>query len=147
MAGARFKGSGAKLAKLIHSMENIGGAKFRKELHRKLGHGAYELAMEGFERSISPYGTRWRKPRRRDGQPLLDTGALRASILPTSNAESFGLATPIVYAAPHQYGWPERNIPMRQFFPSTARGLGGRWRKDLFAIAHDEVMRALERRR
>ena len=137
MAGYRFRGDGRKLAKLISSLEGVQKRAFYLKLNEKLAGEARDLAVDGFERSISPYGVRWRKPKRRNGQPLLDKGVLRSSIETTFNTVSFGLHTPIIYATPHQYGWPERNTPQRMFLPMGARGFGGRWRKALFtATSH-----------
>lgn len=146
MAGVKFSGDTMKLLKLIGQFDSINTRRFRRDVNGKLAATALELANDGFERSITPYGQRWRNPKYRKGQPLRDTGRLQGSLRAKSTSETFSITSNVVYAAPHLFGWPERNIPQRQFLPIGAEGFGGRWRKELFGVYHSALMAALEMR-
>jgi phage gpG-like protein len=144
MAGVRFRGDFAKLQKLADAFgKKLATPQWRTELNRKLAAESLDLTMEGFERSIDPYGRRWKKLKYRVGQPLLDTGRLRASIRPLANAARFELKTPVVYAATHQHG--RDAIPRRMYLPNGARGFGSRWSRRLARIVRQEVKTTLGR--
>lgn len=143
MAGVKFKGDFRKLQQLIGGFEKLQTKRFREQMNRRMAETALELAHDGFERSISPYGQRWRNPKYRNGMPLRDTGRLEASIRPNSSATRFELSTNVIYAATHQ--WGRGPIPQRMFLPNSTQGFGGRWRRALFAVAHNQVTSALGR--
>lgn len=161
MAGVRFRGDTPKLGRLARKFEEMSKRRFKAKLNRRMAETALELTRDGFERSITPYGVRWKNPRHRAGQPLLLTRRLESSIRPISSAERFELYTNVVYAATHQYGatirpkevggalrfqiggrWVYASkvvIPQRQFMPEGRRGFGGRWRRALEQTVQAEV--------
>lgn len=143
MAGVRFKGDTRKLMALTKGFDQLATKRFREQLNRKLARTALELTHDGFDRSITPYGVRWKNPRYRRGMPLRDTGRLMASIRPIGNAERFELLTNVVYAATHQ--WGRDAIPQRMFMPNGTQGFGGRWRRALYQTATGHVHAALGR--
>lgn len=140
-----FKGDFFKFARLVEQVGKLGKPEFRARSMKLAAAEALELAHDGFARSISPYGRRWKNPKHRTGKPLLDTGRLVGSIAPFSDARRFELRTNVVYAAVHQWGWSERNIPQRQFLPDSATGFGGRWREALLRVMKEERRATLGR--
>jgi len=143
MAGVRFKGDSRKLQQLASRFGQLATAKSKAELNRKLAREALELAHDGFDRSITPYGVRWKNPKYRRGQPLRKTRRLESSIRPSATGLDFGLVTNVIYAATHQ--WGRDAIPQRMFLPNGRQGFGGRWRRALQAIADNHVRETLGR--
>jgi phage gpG-like protein len=58
----------------------------------------------GFRASTDPYGLPWLAPILRKGQPLLDTGRLRASISSQVQGKEVVVGTNLIYAPIHQFG-------------------------------------------
>lgn len=50
-------------------------------------------------------------------QPLVRTGALRASLLPFSDNDRVGIGTPLAYARPLHEGATSRRLPARPIIP------------------------------
>lgn len=143
MAGVRWVGDTPKVKSLERKFQEVASKRFRSRLNRQLAEEALELTRDGFNRSITPYGVRWKNPRYRTGQPLRLTRRLESSIRPISSAERFELLTNVVYAATHQYG--RDAIPQRQFMPIGSRGFGGRWRRALEEVYRREIHAAMGR--
>lgn len=143
MAGVRFKGDSRKLKALSDSFQQLASRRAKEKLNRKLAEEALELTHDGFDRSITPYGKRWKDPKYRSGQPLRLTGRLEASIRPIGSSEGFVLVTNVVYAATHQ--WGRDAIPQRMFLPNGSQGFGGRWRRALQQVANEHVQMTLGR--
>lgn len=141
--GFRFKGDTRQLMKLAGDFEELASKRFRSQMSRKLAAACLELAYDGFDRSIDPYGKRWKNPKYRSGKPLLDTGRLRASIRPVASVDLVALDVNVIYGATHQFG--RGPIPQRQFLPIASMGFGGRWRRALTQVMRDERQDVLGR--
>lgn len=104
-----------------------------------------------FSKGQSPYGDAWaplslrtqraRKGRRAGGQPLLDTGRLRASITsnPSASAVTVGTSS-VAYAATHQFG--RGKIPARPYMPiqGGAADLPAPWMAAVVGIIEDHLL-------
>lgn len=58
---------------------------------------------------------KYKRKRGGSARILQDTGRMRSSISPSNTKEDAIVGTGIVYAATHQYGDSNRNIPQRKF--------------------------------
>lgn len=58
-----------------------------------------------------------------EGLILQDTGELRRSFTMDAGSVTLKVGTVKVYAPPHEYGWPEKNIPQRKMLPTDQREL------------------------
>lgn len=58
----------------------------------------------GFRAGTDPYGLPWLAPVLRQGQPLIDTGRLRASISSRVVGQEVEVGTNLIYAPIHQFG-------------------------------------------
>lgn len=132
MPGASVRGDSRQLGQLIAGLRQLASPGFRRELNRQLGEEALSLTQQGFESGTSPYGDRWAPPKRRQGQPLRDTGRLMNSFKLSSTASGFVIRSDVVYAAIHQYGGAA--IPRRQYLPDH-EDVGPRWRAALSRVA------------
>lgn len=69
---------------------------------------ALKLVADGFQQSKDPYGNEWEPLKYRDGNPLIDTGRLRASFTAqesfTGNSTTVTVGTNVQYAKYHQFG-------------------------------------------
>jgi len=108
--------------------------KARKAALEGIGAAMLSRVQLEFRLSKDPYGQAWKplspntikKRRKQSAVPLVDTGAMRASVSYTVK----GTATVIVgvgkqYAIYHQTG--TKHIPRRQILPSSDRGLPDKW--------------------
>ncbi len=144
-------------------LEGLKSPQFQATLAQRCGAAAMKTTADCFRQSRDPYGRAWKRLRMRAGMPLLDTGALAASISAQPGPGWFRLVAPKKYAAVHQFGatikpvngkylaWGVRGrkgkvfakqvtIPARPFFPDAARGIP----RDM-AEAFDEEFRELVR--
>jgi phage gpG-like protein len=90
---------------------------FRTRVAQLSGAFAMTAVSDCFEQSRDPYGVPWEPLKRRDGKPLVDTGALAASISAQPGEGSFKLVAPKKYAAIHQFGG--RIAPHSRITPQT----------------------------
>lgn len=116
MVGVRVTGSNKKLQELIGQMRRVSSTLNKVALHRELAAIQLKHVKKGFEKSVTPYGQKWKKLKYRNGKPLVLTGALRDSVKVFANSKTFGVRTDLVYAATHNYG--RIPIPRRQFMPT-----------------------------
>ena len=93
-----------------------------------------------FRKSQDPYGKQWKKLKYRDGQPLIDTGALRNSIKYDLWGTKVRLMSRLDYAGYHNNG---RGVPKRRFTPDN-RGLPAKWQKQYDKIMLEHVEKALK---
>lgn len=92
-------------------------------LFMEIGEGIRQGVVAGFEQGADPEGKRWEPLKYRKGRPLMDTGALRGSIIARAMASEAEIGTNLNYAVIHQFGGAAgRNlaatIPARPFFPT-----------------------------
>lgn len=117
-------------------------------------YAAIALILEGatkenFDNEAAPDGTPWeplKHPRRRStGQDkiLQDTGLLKASLsaqgqyhIQRHDGRAFEWGTNLDYAATHQFGDPDRNIPARPFV-----GLNDEVLAEIEELLIDEIQR------
>lgn len=77
---------------------------YRTELAQLCAAAALKLVMDGFRRSVDPYGTAWERLKSRKGKPLLDTGRLRASFAVRPAPGGFSIDSTASYGKYQQYG-------------------------------------------
>lgn len=113
------------------------------ELHRTIGAALLTLVGLSFRMSRDPWGAPWKPLKQRRGQPLVDSGRLRASLTSEVASDRVSVGTNLIYAPPHQFGativpvrakmlaWQVGNawhfakrvtIPPRPFLPIGANG-------------------------
>lgn len=125
-----------RLRSIIGGLQRLQGGRVTRLAIKACAQTALELTQEGFERAQDPYGAQWAPLRRRQGQPLRDTGRLYASLNTSASGTSFSLGSNVAYASFHQDG--TQRIPRRPFFPDD-RGLPPGWGEE-FAKAVEEVI-------
>ena len=138
MAGVT--GDWRALNALVEKLGDL-GPEIRTQCAEVLAEQVKTLVSDCFEKATAPDGTAWpplaestiARRRKRSSRPLLDTGRLRNSLAITHDANGVYVATPVVYAAAHNYGY--RAIPQRQFLPDDF--LPGPWRAALDETARD----------
>jgi hypothetical protein len=54
-------------------------------------------------------------------KPLIRTGQLRNSFVPFSSVDNGGVKSDLDYAADHEEGRPERNLPQRKLLPTQTQ--------------------------
>jgi len=86
------------LAKLSQAITN------KQPVLDAIGADVLKRVQMNFRNSQSPDGVAWAKLKKRQGQPLLDTGRLRNSINYQTNGDSVSIGTNVIYAKVHQFG-------------------------------------------
>lgn len=116
----------AKIAAMVKAAKDL------QPLHQRIGASLKSQVELGFKASQSPYGQAWKRPLLRNGQPLRDTGRLRASITSQPDADGVTVGTNLIYARIHQYGGTikAKNAPFLVF----PNGQGGFFRKKSVTI-------------
>jgi phage gpG-like protein len=105
MAGDGIKGDFDALGELREQVKELSRASTRSTFSKLCGASALQLLQREFETSTDPTGKAWAPLKRRDGQPLLDTGRLRNSFgITHANSGGFTLGTNVLYAEVHQSG-------------------------------------------
>ncbi|UUC20549.1 phage virion morphogenesis protein [Pseudomonas asiatica] len=94
-----------------------------------------------FRNSISPYGEAWAPIHHREGQPLLDTGALRNSIKAEVRGLQIVLGTNLKYGQNHNEGL---TVKRRQFLPDASRKLPNKWQQECERILVAQIEKALQ---
>jgi phage virion morphogenesis protein len=113
---------------------------------RDFGESWLNNARARFEAEQAPDGTPWaplserykrRKKRNRD-RVLMLRGHLYGTLNYQVSSTEVAIGSPLIYAAPHQYGDERRGIPARPFL-----GLSEADRSELLSILDDHLRRAL----
>lgn len=99
----------ALLARLQKSVEDLTPAM------ALVGQTLVQRVRMSFVRGRSPWGQQWAPLKMRDGQPLVDTGRLRDSVVYAAQAKSVTVGTNVQYARTHQFG--------ARIAPKTAKAL------------------------
>jgi len=99
------------------------------DLYRVLGVKAQQLIVAGFQNSENPYGQKWKPLKYRTGQPLVDTGTLRASFGVSSAGGYADVGSRVNYAAYHQDGTAK--VPARKMIPDA--GTPNKWANQMYA--------------
>lgn len=94
-----------------------------------------------FRRSVSPYGDAWAPIHHREGQPLIDTGALRDSIKSEVRGLQIVIGTRLKYGPTHNEGV---GVKKRQFLPDAKRKLPAKWQAEYETILLAHVKKALQ---
>lgn len=145
------------LSRIKERVSGIVGVDFRVELAQVLAASALTEMANEFRESRDPYGQQWKPLTYRNGQPLLDTGRMRASVYTARvGADGFTLRVGTNYAVYHQDGArvrrpaggrPSRgkvgSIPQRRMVPDAATGIGPIWgatfKRDAAALVRRRV--------
>lgn len=146
-------GADATLASIHSALQNMAPAL------QEIGAEFAERTRQQFSQGQSPAGQPWRPlsavtqamrhGRRAGGQPLLDTGRLRASIgaAVQPDGRSVSISTNVPYAAIHQYGGQagrgrKVRIPARPYLPLYAAGvaLPDAWLQSAQDILSDHIL-------
>lgn len=155
-----------KLDRLRASLRELQTNGFLQEISAELGRTSVKLVADGFRDSRDPYGTAWKNPVLRDGQPLRDTGRMAASVNFNVTGGGFRLSIPVAYAPVHQEGATIRPkngkylkfktraggfyslkqvvIPQRMMVPTRDGGLGDIWLDAFNASASAMITRKLQ---
>ncbi|WP_372029908.1 phage virion morphogenesis protein [Pseudomonas kurunegalensis] len=94
-----------------------------------------------FRRSVTPYGDPWAPIQHRQGQPLLDTGALRNSIKAEVRGLQIVLGSNMRYGQNHNEGI---TVKKRQFLPDAHRKLPSKWQQEYERILIEQIQKALQ---
>lgn len=65
----------------------------KQKLHGVIGRSVLAKIQQGFKFGVSPYGEKWLPLKARNGQPLVDTGALRRSIFYLADNDGVTIGT------------------------------------------------------
>jgi phage gpG-like protein len=147
----------AGLSNLIDRTHALVGADFKLEVSQVLAAGALKEVSDSFRYSRDPYGKPWRPLAWRKGQPLLDTGRMRASVFPIRiSPDGFGIRIGATYAAYHQSGARTRkpargrpsrarvgSVPQRMMVPEGGQGIGPIWFRTFARDAGKVITRRL----
>lgn len=144
----RISGDFDRLGTLIAQVRTIASPQFHDKLRASLAYAAEQEIIQGFDRSADPYGNRWaplkaEKGRRAGGQPLVDSGKLRASYAARQTGTGFEVHSRTSYAGYHQYG--TKRIPARPMVPNRRDDLGPYWRRSFIRVIEDRLSRAMRR--
>lgn len=144
----RISGDFDRLDALIAQVRTIASPQFHDKLRASLAYAAEQEIIQGFDRSADPYGNRWAplkadRGRRAGGQPLVDSGKLRASYEARPSAIGFEVRSRTSYAGYHQYG--TKRIPARPMVPNRRDDLGPYWRRSMIRVIEDRLSRAMRR--
>jgi len=100
VSGLTYKIDDAELQEKVGEISNR--IQNRKKAMEAIGVLARESVRTNFEVGGRP--NKWPAPKRRDGQPLLDTGKLKNSIGKQVDGDTVYVGTNVVYAAVHHFG-------------------------------------------
>lgn len=128
------------MQKLARSLDSSG----RKDLLEAM---AIELKGATVEAFQSPADRPAPWPAKRDGSPsnLVDTTSLRQSFQVNASSRESSVTTDRVYAAAHQFGVPDRNLPARPFFPFLQGRITNAASERIKAVAEDKLKSLLRR--
>lgn len=136
MAGAAFELAVANEGRLREDLRRMArglDAAQRRQLLDDLGALLESQTKERFEEKRGPRGDEWepwqdaryRKAQTGRGKSLLeDEGDLLGSIVPAVDGDQVTVGSVKEYAATHQYGDEERNIPARPYLGLSERDVG-----------------------
>lgn len=113
----------AKLEAVERALRDVGKPERITAALNALGRVLVTRIQLTFRRSTAPNGTRWAPLKLRQGQPLVDSGRLRASITSKVQDREVVVGTNVQYARVHQFGAtirPKRAKLLR--FPNGAGG-------------------------
>lgn len=103
-----------------------------------IGQALETTTHERFEQGEDPQGVPWKTSQRVElfgGQTLRLSGVLEASIGHNASSDQIEIGSNLIYARPHDLGWPEGNLPQRQFI-----GLGGDDEQTIVELAADYLL-------
>jgi phage gpG-like protein len=125
-------------------LARIASPAFRTRVAQLSGAFATKEVSDCFEQSRDPYGVPWAPLKHRDGKPLVDTGALAASISAQPGEGTFKLVAPKKYAAVHQFGAhmaPHSRVTPQTIWqnPATGRFVG---RRTKLSLVYENVSRS-----
>ena len=98
-----------KLAKLAKGIGN------KRPVLKRIGVALVKQVNEHFQKQGNEQGG-W-APTVRGGQILRDTGNLAGSFVFEVKDDSVQVGSPVDYSEWHEYGVPERNLPVRRMLP------------------------------
>lgn len=107
----------------------------------KIGNNWVNRIKSNFRRSVDPYDNPWDPIHHRQGQPLIDTGALRNSIKAEVRGLQIALGSNMRYGYLHNEGI---RVKKRQYLPDAHRKLPDKWQQEYERILLEHVQRALQ---
>lgn len=152
MASAAFTADTRVVKRLAAALKGTAlEAADRRRLTRALGVELEDQTKERFDSKVSPEGDPWKAisdahqeflARRFPGAepPLVVSGGLRDAVESQSGEWAVLTGATKIYAAVHQLGWDEKNIPARPYL-----GIGDRDEEGLAGIVEDFLEARLRR--
>ena len=132
----------AQLRALADKVKHLGPQ--NPHIHQALtviGQNWVNRIKANFRNSVNPYGEAWAPIHHREGQPLLDTGALRNSIKAEVRGLQIVLGTNMKYGKTHNEGI---SVKKRQFLPDAQRKLPNKWQQEYERILVEQIEKALQ---
>lgn len=118
-----------KLKNIIDNVENLNGQPVSKEAEKQIlntiGVAWTGTIKSNIYNSIDYYGNPLMQPKKREGNPLLDTGRLVSSINPIVKGDELRIGTPVYYSKWMNNGTAK--IRPRPFIPERAEQIPDRW--------------------
>ena len=112
----------AKLATWAKRFEELASPQQKGALTKEMSKAALGFIEEGFRTESTPYRSKWRPKKRPNGeQILMETGKMRRGFKAKVGLNRFGITNSRSFVNTHQYGYPAKNIPRRQMWPSPNR--------------------------
>lgn len=113
----------AKLEAVERALRDAGNPERIRAALQALGRVLVTRIQLTFRQSTAPNGSRWAPLKLRQGQPLVDTGRLRASITSKAGDREVVVGTNVQYARVHQFGAVIRPVRAKLLrFPNDAGG-------------------------
>ncbi len=113
------------LSSFIEKLERLDSGSFIGEVRRQVATEGLKLINAGYRDSVDPYGNRWQPLKRRDGKPLVLTGAFRDTWMAYPTPTGVRFLSGVDYGAYHQYG--TKTIPFRRVIPLKTLGMPRPW--------------------
>ena len=141
MAGASFRVDLTEISGLAEQLARAEKASVDlTPLMDDIGLALETTTDERFDSGRAPDGTAWAKGAKLTGKTLILDGFLKNSIGDSRiiTADSVTMGSPLEYARAHNDGYPEGNLPKRQFL-----GIGGDDEETIGELTADFLLQAL----
>lgn len=134
---------GDRLDQLAHAIGDL------QQPLTDIGDFAVSEVLAGFDAAADPWGLPWQISQRaaeEGGKTLTDHGHLRDSYTYAVSADGVAVGSNMIYAAPHQFGWPKKDLPARPQLPirEDALALPPHWVDEIDGILSDHLLGGLQ---